>query len=411
MAPKKSPPTVPELEAEVARLTAELAELRTASSFALGSTLTIGGSGRTSSIPQGVEEMIVQVDAGNRIAFANPPFATLVGVADRKTMLGQPLKKFDDPSLGEGLLGQGLLGALVSVARSSPGAQVVERVCPNLSVDRLPNPKAQRPSTDPVLRFTAHNVKGHAQVVVQDVTKVRWLEQTFSRYVSTKVIEQMSSMPSREFLTMERREVTVLFADLRGFTKVSQDAQLEAVADMINSFLERMVECVERLDGTVDKFGGDEVMALFGTPMDQPDHCLRALVCAVEMQKTHARWLRDRKPDKKKLTAPLGIGIASGIAIVGNLGTPSRMEYTALGHTVNLAGRLCGSAGGGEILTTPATHAAALAAGPKYTGHVEVPHLSFRHKGKLIFKNVDAPVEAISVIIKDADWEDVISHG
>ena len=410
MAPKKSPRTVPELEAEVARLRDQLEEVRS-SSLTLGTGLTFSGSGRTSSIPAGVEEMIVQVDLDNRIVFANPPFATLLGVSDRKSMLGQPLKKFDDTALGEGLLGQGLLGALVSVARSSPGAQVVERICPNLPIARLPNPKAQRPSTDPVLRFTAHNVKGHAQVVVQDVTRLRWLEQTFSRYVSTKVIEQMSSMPTGQFLTMERREVTVLFADLRGFTKVSQDAELEAVADMINSFLARMVACVEMLDGTVDKFGGDEVMALFGAPIHQPDHCLRALVCAVEMQKTHARWLRDRRSNKKKLSAPLGIGLASGIAIVGNLGTPSRMEYTALGHTVNLAGRLCGSAGAGEILTTPATHAAALAAGPKYQGVVPVPHLSFRHKGKLIFKNVDAPVEAISVILKDADWSDVITHG
>ncbi len=406
MAPKKVARTVPELEAEVARLRAELDQARVASSLAIGSGMQFGGSGRTSSIPAGVEEMIVQVDAENRIVFANPPFATLLGIFERKTMLGQPLKKFDNTPLGEGLL-----GALVSVARSSPGAHVVERVCPALVVARLPNPKAQRPSTDPVLRFTAHNVKGHAQLVVQEVTRLRWLEQTFSRYVSTKVIEQMSTMPTGQFLTMERREVTVLFADLRGFTKVSQDAELEAVADMINSFLERMVECIELLDGTVDKFGGDEVMALFGAPIHQPDHCLRALVCAVEMQKTHARWMRDRRSNKKKLSVPLGIGIASGLAIVGNLGTRSRMEYTALGHTVNLAGRLCGSAGPAEILTTPQTHAAAIAAGPKYQGLVEVPHLSFRHKGKLHFKNVDAPVEAISVVLKDMDWDDVITHG
>lgn len=404
MAPKKSVPrTAPELEVEVARLKAELEQLRAASSLALGSELHLG---RTSSVPAGVEEMIVQVDADNRIVFANPPFATLLGAADRKSMLGQPLRKFDDSALGEGLL-----AALVSVARSSPGAHVVERVCPNLPVQRLPNPKAQRPSTEPVLRFTAHNVKGHAQLVVQDVTRLRWLEQTFSRYVSSKVIERMATMPAGQFLTMERREVTVLFADLRGFTKVSQDAELEAVQDMINSFLSGMVECIELLDGTVDKFGGDEVMALFGTPIHQPDHSLRALVCAIEMQKSHARWLRDRKSSKKKLSAPLGIGIASGVAIVGNLGTRSRMEYTALGHTVNLAGRLCGSASAGEILTTQQTHAAALAAGPKYQGLVPVPHLSFRHKGKLTFKNVDAPVEAISVVIKNAGWDDVITHG
>lgn len=404
MAPRKSPArTVSDLEVEVAKLKAELEQLRMASSLALGANLQFG---RTSQIPAGVEEMIVQVDADNRVAFANPPFALLVGAADRKAMLGQPLSRFDSS-----LLGEGLLGALVSVARSSPGAHVVERLCPSLPVERLPNPTAQRPSTEPVLRFTAFNVRGHAQLVVQDVTRLRWLEQTFSRYVPSKVIERMATMPAGQFLTMERREVTVLFADLRGFTKVSQDAELEAVQDMINSFLGGMVECVELLEGTVDKFGGDEVMALFGAPIHQPDHTLRALLCAVEMQKSHARWLRDRRTNKKRLAAPLGIGIASGVAIVGNLGTRSRMEYTALGHTVNLAGRLCGSAGAGEILTTPATHAAALQQAPKYRGLVEVPHLSFRRKGKLVFKNVDAPVEAIAVVLKDVEWDDVISHG
>ena len=125
-------------------------------------------------------------------------------------MLGQPLAGFDKTPLGEGLL-----GALVAVARSRPGAHVVERVCPNLQLSRLPNPKAKRPSSDPVLRFTAQTVKEHAQLVVQDVTRLRWLEQTFSRYVPAKVIEQMATMPAGQFLTMERREVSVLFADLR----------------------------------------------------------------------------------------------------------------------------------------------------------------------------------------------------
>jgi class 3 adenylate cyclase len=404
MAPKKHPRTLAELEAENARLKAELEQMRMASSLALGSGLQLSGQ-RTSSIPAGVEEMILQVDGRDRVVFANPPFATLIGLGDRKQMLGQPLGGFDKTVLGEGLL-----GALVAVARSRPGVHVVERVCPSLPIANLPNPKAKRPSSDPVLRFTAHTVKGHAQLVVQDVTRLRWLEQTFSRYVPAKVIEQMASMPAGQFLTMERRDVTVLFADLRGFTKISQDAELEEVQDMISTFLTGMVECIELLDGTVDKFAGDEVMALFGAPIRQADHSLRALICAVEMQKSHARWLRDRRSEKR-LVAELGIGLASGVAIVGNTGTRTRMEYTALGHTVNLAGRLCGSASGGEILTTPETHTAALAAGPKYSGRLEVPHLSFRRRGALTFKNVSEPVEAISVVLRDSQWDDVISHG
>ena len=119
----------------------------------------------------------------------------------------------------------------------------------------------------------------------------------------------------------------------------------EAVRDTVNSFLTGMVECVDRYRGTVDKFVGDEIMALFGAPLHHDGHALDAIRTALDMQQTHQRWMDERR--SRGLEAPpLGVGIATGHVVVGNIGTPSRMDYTALGSSVNLAARLCGQAEG-----------------------------------------------------------------
>ena len=380
--------TVAQLTEELDGLKAEVEQLRAASS-----TLTVGRTlspSASPSVPDGIEEMILQLDPDDTVSFANAQMARLLGQPTRKAMLGKKLAELDDSELG-----YGLLTALTNIARAGNGSQVIERTCPELPPARLP--PGERPQTDPLLRFTSSRLKGHVQLVVQDVTRLRWLEQMFSRYVSSKVIAQMATMPSSKQLTMERREVTVLFADLRGFTRLAQDARLEDVSELINGFLSNMVDAIELLDGTVDKFAGDEVMALFNAPVDQPDHALRALICAVEMQRAHQRWVTERSA-QKKLTAALGIGLASGLVVVGNTGTLRRMEYTALGHTVNLAGRLVGAAANGEILTVPETHALAMKSATQYSGRAAVPRLSFKTRGPLPFKNVDAPVEVVQVV-------------
>jgi adenylate cyclase len=278
----------------------------------------------------------------------------------------------------------------------------VERTCPDLPVERLPEQSGTRPATDPVLRFTASTVKGHVQLVVQDVTRLRWLEQTFSRYVSEKVIEQLHAMPTGRALQMERKELTILFADMRSFTRLTQEVELEELQQMVNSFLANMVGCVEQLDGTVDKFVGDEVMAIFGAPVPQEDHALRALICAVEMQRVHTAWVEKRKQEGKPWCG-LGVGLATGQVVVGNIGTKTRMEYTVLGHAVNMAGRLCGSAAAGEVLTIPETHAAALVGIKRARGKpspLVIPRLSFRPKDKMRFKNVEHAIDVVSVFVK-----------
>jgi len=229
------------------------------------------------------------------------------------------------------------------------------------------------------------------------VTSNRWLEKTFSKYVSSKVIELLRTIPSADLLKVERRVLTVLFADLRGFTRVSQEIEPEEVCEMVNSYLTRMVECVEAYDGTVDKFVGDEIMAAFGAPLPQKDHALRSLLCAVDMVKSHKAWQEQRIAENKP-APPVGIGIVTGEVIVGNVGTEKQMDYTVLGHSVNLASRLCAIAAGLEILTVKATHQSALKSLKKGTEIKNIPHLRFEPKGKRELKNVQTPVEVIQVI-------------
>ena len=381
--------TPAEYEARIAALRRELDALRAVPM--LTGTMAVGV--RTSSLTvAGAEEMILEVRHDDAIGYVNRPMATLLGVSDRKAVIGRPLADFDkDP------LGAGVLAGIAQVARRSEDTQILERACPGLPWERLPPSDGERPASAPLLRFVATGTGTSVSITAQDVTRLRWLEQTFSRYVPPAVIEQMSQMPADQFLRTERRVLTVLFADLRGFTAMSQHLPPEQVQEVVNSFLGNMVDCIERLEGTVDKFVGDEVMAIFGAPVQQPDHALRALICGIEMQREHSRWMRER--DEAGLPhAGMGVGLATGPVVVGNIGTDTRVDYTALGHTVNLAARLCGSAAAGEVLTVRETHGAALGAVASYGGSVAMPRLEFGSRGHMRFKNVADPIEVIAAL-------------
>ncbi len=174
------------------------------------------------------------------------------------------------------------------------------------------------------------------------------------RYVSHQVAQQILARGS---LTTngERRQITVLFADIRGFTSFSEALPPEQVVVLLNDFLEAMTEVVFRYDGTLDKFLGDGLMVIFGAPANLQDDVDRALACAAEMQ---ARFC-ELKEQWQDLTGAaelqLGIGINTGDAIVGSIGSARRLDYTAIGDVVNTAARLESIAEGGQILISEAT--------------------------------------------------------
>jgi adenylate cyclase len=133
------------------------------------------------------------------------------------------------------------------------------------------------------------------------------------------------------------KEVSVLFADIVGFTSMSEKMSPAAVALMLNDYLSRMTDVIFKYEGTLDKYIGDAIMAVFGAPLDMPDHAVRAIRSGLEMQERLQEFNADRKEGP---TIRIRIGINSGKAVAGEIGSINKMEYTVLGDTVNTASRL-----------------------------------------------------------------------
>lgn len=231
-----------------------------------------------------------------------------------------------------------------------------------------------------------------------EATRALWLNETFSRYLSPQLISQLHALQDKDLLEAQRRDVTVLFADLRGFTRVCQEEAPMEIAELVNEFLTNMVKCIERHDGMVDKFIGDEIMAIFGTPLISKFHVIKALLAAVDMIESHKIWLLKRQ-NLKKPALPIGIGLATGEVVVGNIGTSKRMEYTVLGHPVNLGARLCDLAKAHEILTIDASRKAAVNALEKSNDDGSIPNFQFIHRGNVILKNILEAVDIYQVRI------------
>jgi adenylate cyclase len=167
----------------------------------------------------------------------------------------------------------------------------------------------------------------------------RQVKRLFGRYVSRDIYEQLVANPSLAQLGGRRRQMSVLFSDIRGFTTVSESGEPEQIVSLLNIYFTRMVDIVFRHQGTVDKFVGDMVMALFGAPLDDPDHADHAVQAALEMMEElrtlNAEWQKNGLPP-----LDIGIGINTGPMIAGNIGSEAIMSYTVIGDAVNLGSRL-----------------------------------------------------------------------
>ena len=173
---------------------------------------------------------------------------------------------------------------------------------------------------------------------VEDRAKRR-IRELFGRYVSSDVIRQLEEDPARAGLGGQRREMTVLFSDIRGFTAASERGTPEEVVAQLNEYFGAMVEVLFRHRGTLDKFVGDMVMGLFGAPLDDPRHADHAVAAALEMtavlDRLNAGWVAAGRP-----RLDIGIGINTGEMVAGNIGSSAIMSYTVIGDAVNLGARL-----------------------------------------------------------------------
>lgn len=182
----------------------------------------------------------------------------------------------------------------------------------------------------------------------------KWaIRNMFQRYVSPAVVERLVNGEEDLALGGKRQQISVLFADIRGFTGFSEKLPPEKLVETLNQYLALAVNAIMQQEGTLDKFMGDAVMAIFNAPLPQPDCTLRAVKAALTMQQAIAQY-NAQATHQERLS--FGIGIHLGQAVVGNIGTPQQMNYTAIGDTINLAKRLEENADGGQILLSQAAY-------------------------------------------------------
>ena len=181
--------------------------------------------------------------------------------------------------------------------------------------------------------------EAYRNIVVEK--KSRYLRKAFSTYVSTQLVNEILKDPGKLKLGGEKRLITVLFSDIRGFTTLSERLAPEGLVALLNEYLSPMTRIVLDEEGMLDKYIGDAIMAVFNAPVEIPDHPMRACRTALEMIKKldelNSGWEGKGWP-----RIEIGVGINSGEAVVGNMGAELRFDYTAIGDTVNLASRLEG---------------------------------------------------------------------
>ncbi|MCL2012212.1 MAG: FHA domain-containing protein [Cystobacterineae bacterium] len=190
--------------------------------------------------------------------------------------------------------------------------------------------------------------------LMEKISKEAVTRAELSRFLSPAVAEMVIRGEVKELRQGVSTEVTTLFADIRGFTSLAEEETPEKVVAMLNVFFSAMAEIVFRFEGTLDKFIGDCIMAVWGPPSLHKDDARRALSAALEMQDTIAK-LNAQREETQLPRLLVGIGVNTGQAIVGYMGSSKRHEFTAVGDAVNVASRLCNLAKGGEILTTSNT--------------------------------------------------------
>jgi adenylate cyclase len=188
--------------------------------------------------------------------------------------------------------------------------------------------------------------------MVREQRKLDSIRDTFGRYLSKEVVDEILKSPGGVDLSGELRDITILVADLRGFTRIAESLEPRQVLELINRYLEKMTDIVMKHGGTIDEFTGDGILAFFGAPRAMPDHCQRAVQCALEMQGA-MNGLNNENGDHNLPELHMGIGINTGQLIVGNIGSERRKKYGAVGSPINLAFRIEAQTGKGEILVSP----------------------------------------------------------
>jgi class 3 adenylate cyclase/ActR/RegA family two-component response regulator len=196
-------------------------------------------------------------------------------------------------------------------------------------------------------------VKTHLQLK----SAYHFIRDTFGRYVSDEVASMIIDEPDGQRMGGQKRRLTIMMADIRGFTSICERLPAEHVVEMINIFLSQMTTVIHKYQGTINEFLGDGILANFGTTILRHDHALQAVECAIEMQQS-MRVVNKVFLNSDLPCVEMGIGIHTGEAIVGNIGSKKRAKYGVIGQAVNITSRIESHTLGGQILVSDATKVA-----------------------------------------------------
>ena len=206
-------------------------------------------------------------------------------------------------------------------------------------------------------RLDPEGNKQGSVIALEDISDVSKVKNTFKRYVSKQVVDELLGDDGKLNLGGEQREVTILFTDIRGFTSMSEKMKPERVVTTLNEYFSDMIDIVFKNNGTLDKIIGDELMVLYGAPISGENDTVRAVETAVEMQHKIKELNKHRKK-RKEPPILVGAGINRGLVVSGNIGSRDLMDYTVIGDTVNVASRLCAAAGPGQIMVSRSVYGA-----------------------------------------------------
>src|SRR5258705_10485585 len=212
--------------------------------------------------------------------------------------------------------------------------------------------------------------------MIEGLRQRDFIRSTFGRYVSPEVAQELLASPEAQRLGGEKREVTVLMSDLRGYSRFAELGDAQAVMAVLNEVLARMTDVIIAHGGTINEFIGDAIFAIFGAPLAHPDHAERAAAAAIAMQRAMAD-VNEAHAQRGLPRFEMGVGINTGEAVVGNIGSEQRAKYAVVGAAVNLASRVEGCTVGGQIFLTTSTLQRLRALGQvRDAGHLEIQGIS-----------------------------------
>lgn len=190
--------------------------------------------------------------------------------------------------------------------------------------------------------------------MAEDLELNEKVKSSFGQYVTPEIVDMILKNPDSHWMKGSKVEASVLFVDIRGFTSLSESKTPESVVDLLNEYFSRITDSVIKHGGHLNKFVGDEAMAIFGAPISNPRHAVAAIKAALDIREEIDRF--DKKKDMNDVDIQVGIGVNSGEILAGNIGSQKKMEYTVIGDNVNVASRLTSMAKPGEILISRRTY-------------------------------------------------------